>query len=376
VGTRALEVAQRLGIGVCAIAAKKNYQLLEEQARRFRPKIVSIYDSQAALRLKNNLKDSFIKVVSGEEGLLEASSRRDSDMVLNAISGISGLAPTLEAINAGKNISMANKESIVAAGEIIRENAKNKGVKILPVDSEHSAIFQCLEGAKKEKKDVKKIFLTASGGPFWGKSREYLEKATIKQTLCHPNWKMGKKITVDSASFMNKGLELIETTHLFDIAPEFIEILVHRQSIIHSMVQYRDNSVMAQMSSTDMGLPIQYAITWPEKFDSCVAELDFAELRNLSFEKFDEEIFKLPSICRNALKLGGTAPAFLVGAGEKAVELFLDSKISFLPMIDLIIETFSAYKPCKILSINDVMAANSDGQNSSLEIFFKSFARQ
>jgi 1-deoxy-D-xylulose-5-phosphate reductoisomerase len=370
VGTRALEIAKRFNINVCAIAGGKNYELMEKQAREFKPKIISMHDEKAALKLKENLKDTFIKIVSSEDGILEVASFKDSDMVLNAVGGISGLRPTIEAIHFGKNISIANKESIVAAGEIIKKAANDKGVKILPVDSEHSAIFQCLECSRK-KGDLKRVFLTASGGPFYGKSREDLRRVSIEETLAHPNWKMGKKITVDSASFMNKGLELIEASCLFEIPFQSIEILVHKESIIHSMVQYRDNSIIAQMSSIDMGLPIQHAILWPDRLDSDVVELDFVKLKSLSFAKFDEEVFELPSVCKKAIELGGTAPAFLVGADEKAVELFLDSKISFLEMMDLIKSVFSLYEFHEINSLDDALDANYKAQDLVLENFLK-----
>jgi 1-deoxy-D-xylulose-5-phosphate reductoisomerase len=288
-------------------------------------------------------------------------------MVLNAVSGIAGLRPTVAALEAKKNLALANKESIIAAGEIILQLAKKKKVMVLPVDSEHSAIFQCLECAKKQE-HVKKILLTASGGPFFGKNREDLKNVTVEDALCHPSWKnMGKKITIDSASLLNKGLELIEACKLFNIAPENIEVVIHRESIIHSMIQLKDSSVIAQAATADMGLPIQYALTYPKRCESDTKSLDFAQIKSLTFASPDEETFKLLPICRKVAQIGGTAPAFIVAVSEFVTERFIEKKISFLEMMDFIEKAFTSYKFKELLKIEDVFEA----RNEAIKLLFE-----
>ena len=275
IGTQALEVARRDGYKVNALAAGSNIKLLEEQAREFKPSLVAVFDENAARELENNLKDTDIKVLSGVEGVCEAATVK-GDIVLNAIVGIAGLKPTLAAIEAGKDIALANKETLVTGGELVMKAASQKGIKILPVDSEHSAIFQSIQGAPEN--SIKKILLTASGGPFYKKTREELENVTVKEALNHPNWSMGAKITIDSASLMNKGLEVIEAVHLFGVKAKDIEVLVHRQSIVHSGVELSDGAVIAQLGTPDMRLPIQYALTYPERSNYAFEKLSLADI--------------------------------------------------------------------------------------------------
>ncbi|MDR3178695.1 MAG: 1-deoxy-D-xylulose-5-phosphate reductoisomerase [Oscillospiraceae bacterium] len=369
IGINAIEIAKNLKINVCALAAKKNIASLEKQAREFKPKIVSVFEYDAALKLKKNLKDTFIKVVQGQEGLVDAINCDFSDTILNAIDGMSGLVPTFESIKAKKKLAIANKESIVAAGDLLFEAAKKNSVEILPIDSEHSAIFQCLQESKNKK--IKKIILTASGGPFLGKNKNYLKNAKVEEALCHPKWKMGKKNSIDSASFMNKGLEIIEAVNLFGIPSDNVEVIIHKESVIHSMVEYNDNSVIAQLSSPDMKLPIQYALTWPNRLKSDVKRLNLFQIGSFTFQKPDEKTFFLLEICRKAIKIGGTAPAFLTSVDEKAVELFLNSKVSFLSMMELISEAFSKHKPRKINFLEDIVKIDEEAKNLVLEIFNK-----
>jgi 1-deoxy-D-xylulose-5-phosphate reductoisomerase len=316
---------------------------------------VAVFEENAAKKLRENLADTNIKVLAGQLGLCAAACAAGAAKVFNSMAGIEALVPTLEAINQKKDIAIANKEILVCAGSLLMAAAKQKNVNILPVDSEHSAIFQCLEGCK-DKKFVKKLILTASGGPFWGKKTENLKNITVKDAIAHPNWKMGKKISVDSASLMNKGLELIEAVHLFGLSQDKIDVIIHRESVIHSMVEFEDNSVVAQISAPDMRLPIQYALTWPERDASLTREMDFAEVGNLSFAKPDEDSFVLVDLCRKAAQIGGTAPAFVCAADEEAVNLFLNEKISFLQMIDLIKRAFEYYSYKELTCVEDVFA--------------------
>lgn len=279
--------------------------------------------------LKTAVADTDTKVLSGKEGVKECAAIGDADTVLNSIVGIAGLAPTVEAISNKRNIALANKETLVAGGKFVMSKAKEKGVSILPVDSEHSAIFQCLQGMNK-KDELKSIILTASGGPFFGKTREELESVTVEQALKHPNWEMGAKITVDSASMMNKGLELIEAVWLFDVHPDMIDIVVHRESIIHSLIEYNDNSVIAQLGVPDMRIPIQYALTYPDRFESPVKKLNLWDYQNLTFYKPDYDTFECLNLCKKAITMGGLYPCVANGANEMANELFRKGKIGFL----------------------------------------------
>ena len=355
IGTQALEVCRRDGYRVTALAAGSNITLLEKQAREFKPLRVAVFDSEKAKELKIKLKDTDIKVLSGVEGVCE-TAQGEGDIVLNSIVGIAGLRPTLSAIEAGKTIALANKETLVTGGEIVNRKAREKGVKILPVDSEHSAIFQSIQGAPE--KSVKKILLTASGGPFFGKKRKDLENVTVKEALNHPNWSMGAKITIDSATLMNKGLEVIEAVHLFGLPAKDIEVLVHRQSIVHSGVELSDGAVIAQLGTPDMRLPIQYALTYPERSDYAFEHLSLADIGTLTFEKPDTETFRCLPICIEAINAGGLAPAAVNGANEEAVRLFLEGKIKFLQIADLVEKALLNVNNKKEFNLDDILAAD------------------
>lgn len=355
IGVQALEVAERNGYKVTALAAGKNTELLEKQARKFKPDVVAVSDNNAANDLKIRLADTSVKVLSGEEGVC-AAAQYEGDIVLNAIVGIAGLRPTLAAINAGKTIALANKETLVAGGEIVNRRLDETGVKLLPVDSEHSAIFQSLQGAPKG--SLKKILLTASGGPFYGKTKKELESVTVKDALNHPNWSMGAKITVDSATLMNKGLEVIEAVRLFDVSPDDIEVLVHRQSIVHSGIELSDGAVIAQLGTPDMRLPIQYALTYPERADFAFEHLSLADIGTLTFSKPDMDTFRCLPICIEAVKRGGLAPAAVNGANEEAVALFLSGKIKFLQIAEMAEKALNSVNNKKEYTIEDVFEAD------------------
>lgn len=328
IGTQTLDVAETCGVPVAALAAHKNVDLLEQQARIFHPHLVAAADSAAASALKQRLADTEIRVLAGEEGVKAAASLPQADTVVTALVGIAGLEPTLAAIDAGKRVALANKETLVCAGPLVMARAKEKGAEIVPVDSEHSAIFQCLQGS--HGKEVKRILLTASGGPFFGKSRRELASVTPARALKHPNWSMGAKVTIDSATLMNKGLELLEAMSLFSVPPEQIQILIHRESILHSAVEYCDHSVIAQLGAPDMRLPIQYALFWPDRVPGPARELDLFSCGGLSFAQPDLDTFRCLALAIQAAKEGGTAPTILNGANEVAVSKFLEEKIGFL----------------------------------------------
>lgn len=358
IGTQSLDVVRELGIKVSALAAYKNIKLLESQIREFKPKVVAVYDNQAADALRKNVCDMSINILDGMEGLCEVASVDDADMVLNAVVGMVGLKPTLSAIRAKKDIALANKETLVAGGALVMSEAKKNNVKILPVDSEHSAIFQCLQGCK-SKDMVKKLILTASGGPFFGRTTRELKNITPAHALKHPNWNMGAKITIDSATMMNKGLEIIEAAWLFDMSPSDIDVVVHRESIVHSLVQYKDNSVIAQLGVPDMRIPIQYAITWPERHKSPVKELDLTEICSLSFFKPDYKTFECLSVCMEAIKTGGLAPAAANGANEEAVKMFLNGKISFLDIGKLVKGAVQNQPYKEVTTLDDILSADN-----------------
>lgn len=328
IGVQALEVARLHNLRVEALTAGSRVDIIENQIREFSPAVAAVADEKAAADLKIRVADTATKVLSGAEGVKECAAC-GAESVLNSIVGIAGLAPTVAAIEAGSDIALANKETLVAGGKFVMGLAKEKGVKIYPVDSEHSAIFQSLQGCT-EKKQIKRLILTASGGPFFGKTKKDLEGVTLEQALNHPNWSMGAKITIDSATMMNKGLELIEAAWLFDMAAKDIDIVVHRQSIVHSLVEYVDNSVIAQLGVPDMRIPIQYALTYPDRFVSPVRQLDLTEFGTLTFEKPDYETFACLNLCRCAIEKGGLYPAAVNAANEKANELFRQGKIRFL----------------------------------------------
>ncbi|NLA73189.1 MAG: 1-deoxy-D-xylulose-5-phosphate reductoisomerase [Clostridiales bacterium] len=334
IGTQALDVIKRCGYSVSALAVHSNITLLEQQARCFSPSIVAVIDEKAAADLKIKLKDTSIRVLSGLEGVCEAA-RADGEITLNAIVGIAGLRPTLSAIEAKKTVALANKETLVAGGSLVMSAAKKNNISILPIDSEHSAVFQCLQGAPPERA-LKRVILTASGGPFFGKSRKELESVKAEDALKHPNWEMGAKITIDSATMFNKGLELIEAVWLFDIEPSNIDIVVHRESIVHSLIEFDDNSVIAQMGYPDMRLPIQYALTFPKRYRSLQKQLNLADVGTLSFYKPDYDTFIGMDICRKAITKGGLYPAAANSANEQANLLFRQGKISFLQIGDIV----------------------------------------
>jgi len=333
IGRQTLAAAGYLNIPVRAISGNKNISLLEEQARKFRPALVAVYEEDNAKRLRTALGDTDIKVVSGIGGLVECASEY-GECVVTAVSGSVGLRPTLAAIDKGKRIALANKETLVCAGEIVMRRAKEKGAEILPVDSEHSAIFQCLE-AQGGKRALRRILLTGSGGPFRGKTLSELENVTPAMAVAHPNWSMGAKISVDSATLMNKGLEFIAAMRLFSAEPEEIRVIIHPESIIHSMVEFRDGSVMAQMAVPDMGLPIRYALCYPDREDSEMAVPDFAQLSRLTFYEPDLVNFPCLALAMDCAKRGGAAPAVLSAANEEAVALFLAEKIRFTRIYEL-----------------------------------------
>lgn len=358
IGTQSLDiVSQSPDINVLGLCANNNIKLLEEQARRFLPRLVCVYNEKKASELKVKLADTSVRVTGGADGLCEVAAMDGTDTVLTAVMGFAGLAPTVEAIKCGKNIALANKETMVAAGDFVTSLAKKHGVSILPVDSEHSAIFQSLEGMHK-KNQVKKLILTASGGPFYKKKRKELVNITPEQALKHPNWSMGAKITIDSSTLVNKGLEVIEARWLFDMAPEKIDVLVHPQSIIHSMVEYIDGAVIAQLGVPDMHLPIAYALTYPDRMPIGGDALDLAEIGTLTFDKPDTQTFPALSLAYEALKAGGTMCAVYNGADEAAVSLFFEGKIKYLDIADVIEGAMRAYTNTDAGSMKNICAAD------------------
>ena len=357
IGRQTAAVAEHLGLRVSALSAQRKIDLLEEQTRKFRPSFVAVYDEEAAKRFKIAVADMDVRVGTGLEGLIEAASLEESDCVVTAVSGAIGLKPTLEAIARKKRIALANKETLVCAGSLVMAAAKEHGAEIVPVDSEHSAIFQCLQGSPGSHA-FKRILLTASGGPFFGKTREELRDVTPEQALKHPNWSMGAKITIDSSTLMNKGLEVIEAAWLFDKRVNEIEVVVHRESIIHSAVEFCDNSVIAQLGTPDMRIPIQYAISYPDRAPSPAKPLDLFEVGKLSFYRPDTETFVCLAACQEAMRRGGLAPAAANGANEKAVELFLAKKIRFLDIGQYVWEAMERQPKVDSFTVEDVLACD------------------
>jgi 1-deoxy-D-xylulose-5-phosphate reductoisomerase len=359
IGTQALDILSKYPeFSILALSANDNIDLLAKQALRFRPEIVAVTNSSKAASLKEKLPDD-IKVTSGKEALVELATLRKADIILISVVGISGLEATLAAIQSGKDIALANKETLVAGGQLVMEAAKRSGSKILPVDSEHSAIFQCLQGTA-DQKAVDKILLTASGGPFRGFDYESLKKVTVEDALKHPRWSMGRKISIDSATLMNKGLEVIEARWLFDVRPEQMEVLVHPQSIVHSMVQFVDGSVLAQLGATDMRLPILYALSWPNRLQADLPLIDFVKLGSLTFEKPDFETFPCLPLAYEALKIGGTMPAVLNATNETAVEMFLQSAIDFIEIPKLIEKSMIVHKTKLNPTLEDILQADQE----------------
>lgn len=357
IGTQTLDVADKLNLKVSALTASTNIKLLEEQVRKYKPELAVVFNEVKAKEFKDNIKDTNTRVLSGMDGLIEAATLKNADLVVNSVVGMVGLKPTLAAANAKKNIAFANKETLVTGGKLVCDAVKKNGVKLLPVDSEHSAIFQCLQGMP-EKKMLKKLILTASGGPFFGKTVEDLKNVTVNEALNHPNWSMGAKITIDSATMMNKGLEIIEARWLFDVQPENIDVVVHRESIIHSLIEYVDNSVIAQLGLPDMRIPIQYAITYPKRYESPVGELSLAQIGKMTFFEPDYDTFKCLRACKKALSLGGVETAIANGANEEANRLFREGKITFLEIGDLVMGAIDNIDNFEPLCVDDVLEAD------------------
>ena len=365
IGTQALQVVDDLrgikDIYVSAITGNSNTELLEAQARKYNPQIVVTADEEKYSDLKCRLSDTACKVLCGQEGLCAAATVDDAEMVLSAIVGFAGLGPTMKAIENKKNIALANKETLVTAGALFTDAVEKYGVRLLPVDSEHSAIFQSMQGGNRS--EVKKILLTASGGPFFGKTREELADIKKEQALKHPNWEMGAKITIDSATLMNKGLEIIEAKWLFDVELENIEVVVHRESIIHSMVEFCDTSIIAQMSVPSMKHPIQYAFTYPERLPSPDKTVSFADLGKMSFFEPDEDTFRCLALAKKAGKMGGIMPTVLNAANEVAVDAFLKDKIGFLYIADYVENVMVRYKNKLIPTLEDIIEADKSVRN-------------
>lgn len=366
IGTQTLDVVDKLNLNVVALTASTNIELLEEQVRKYKPQLAVVYDEEKAKIFKNNIKDTDTLVLSGMDGLVSAAAIESAELVLNSVVGMVGLKPTIAAANAKKDIALANKETLVAGGKLVTDAVKNNGVKLLPVDSEHSAIFQCLQGMPNSK-CLKKLILTASGGPFFGKTADELKNVTIEQALNHPNWSMGAKITVDSATMMNKGLEIIEASRLFDVSGENIDVVVHRESIIHSMIEYSDNSVIAQLGLPDMRIPIQYAVTYPERYPSPVGELNLSQIGKLTFYEPDYDTFKCLNACKKALSMGGAATAIANGANEEANMLFRQGKISFLDIGELVSGAVDSIKNFEPKTVDDVLSADKLARQYVLE---------
>lgn len=367
IGTQALNVAEKLNIDVVALTANKNIKLLEKQTRKFKPNLVCISDESLYKELKMNLNDCFVRVVCGVDGLCEAASLNSVDIILNAVVGIAGLMPTMCAIKNNNNVALANKETLVTGGHLIMEAAKKHNCKILPVDSEHSAIFQCIQGNKQ--KQISKIILTASGGPFFKKDRNFLKKATVEDALNHPNWNMGNKISIDSATMMNKGLELIEAVWLFNKNPEDIEIVIHPQSVLHSAVEYVDGSIIGQLGVPDMCLPIQYALTYPDRVDSSVKSLSLTDYKNLNFYNPDYENFKCINICKEAISKGGLYPTIVNAANEVAVELFLNGKIGFLDIEKCVEAAMKMKNVDELKSISSILEIDKKTRSFVIDYF-------
>jgi 1-deoxy-D-xylulose-5-phosphate reductoisomerase len=357
IGTQALDVADFSGYDVHALAFGSNIRLGEEQIRKFKPEFVAVSDQKAAKLLRIAVADTETTIVDGDDCVCRMIPELQSDVCINAISGFNGLRPTLQAIRQFDRIGLANKETIVAAGEIVKKSAAENRCEIIPVDSEHSAIFQCLEGNRK--KEIRRILLTCSGGPFFGATADRLKNVTVADALGHPTWKMGAKITIDSATLMNKGLELIEAMHLFDVAPEKIEVVIHRESIIHSMVEYSDKAVLAQLGVSDMRIPIQYAVTYPERIESPGEPLDFFKIGKLTFFEPDRAAFPLLALAEKTAQKGGILPCVMNAANEEAVAWFLKEKIKFTEISELVCEVVDNYRNKNDFTLSDIEEANT-----------------
>ena len=369
IGRQTIAVAEHIGMPVAALTANRKIDMLEEQARRLHPKFVAVYDEEAAKQFKIAVADTDIQVGSGMEGLIQATTMEETDCVVTAVSGAVGLKPTLAAIDARKRIALANKETLVCAGDIVMARAAEKGAEIVPVDSEHSAIFQCLMG--REKGELRKILLTGSGGPFRGKARAELEDVTPEQAVKHPNWSMGAKISVDSATMMNKGLEFVEAMHLFGVTPDDIQVVIHPQSVIHSMVELVDGTVIAQLGVPDMGLPIQLALTYPQRCPSMFSRLDFTTLQSLSFEAPDYEKTPCLKLAMDCARIGGTAPCVMSAANEVAVGLFLRHQLGYNRIYDAAASAVEKVGVVKNPDLETILAADAAARTYVLEKFSK-----
>ncbi len=368
IGTQALEVIKNLkNIKIIALSANKNIELLEKQVRRVKPLMVCVFDKKKAIEFKEIIKDLNIKVLFGLEGLIELACYKDYDILLNSLVGSIGLLPTIKAIENKKDIALANKETLVTAGEIVMQKAKENNISIYPIDSEHSAIFQCLQGGNI--KEVSKIILTASGGAFRDyESIEQLKNVTISDALKHPNWSMGKKITIDCATLMNKGLEVIEAKHLFDLPLEKIDVLIHPESIIHSMIEYEDSAIIAQLGTPDMKVPIQYALTYPKRIKNDFEKLDFFKIKSLTFKEPNYKLFPCLKLAFDAIKIGKTMPAVLNASNEIAVLKFLKGEISFNDIPILIKKAMMQHIPKEKYKLEDIIAADEWARGYTLNL--------
>ena len=360
IGTQSLEVCEKHGFDIVALAAHSSVGLLSEQVRKFKPKYVCIFNDEKYSELKTTLADMDVEILCGMEGLCKIAALEENDIVLNSVVGMVGLLPTLTAINAGKDVALANKETLVAGGTLVTALAEEKGVKIYPVDSEHSAIFQCLQGNKRSQ--LSRIILTASGGPFFGYSYDQLRNVTKADALKHPNWDMGNKITIDSATLMNKGLEFIEAKWLFDLDPEQIEIVVHRQSVIHSAVEYDDYAVIAQPGVPDMKIPIQYALTYPDRYECPTKRLSLTDYGTLTFAKPDYDTFKCLSAAIEGITRGGAYPCLINSANEEAVRAFLHDEIKFIQIGEIVSSVLDKFPQSEIKCYEDVMSADKQAR--------------
>lgn len=368
IGRQTLDVADKLHISVAALAASRNVELLEAQCRKYRPELAVLYEKDAAEELKRRLSDSNITVLSGMEGLLAAAALGSADTVVTAVSGMIGLRPTLAAIAARKRIALANKETLVCAGELVMREAARCGAQIIPVDSEHSAIFQCLMGCQ-DRGEIRRLILTCSGGPFFGRTREELSGVTREDALRHPNWRMGPKITVDCATLMNKGLELIEAMRLYALPPEKVTAVIHRQSIVHSLVEFCDGAMLAQLGTPDMRIPIGLALTYPARAENPAQPLDLLTCPPLSFQSPDESVFRCFRLAKQAARQGGTACAVLNGANEAAVGLFLQDRLGFLAIADAVETALNAVPQRACAALEDAL----DADRQARDIVFSRF---
>ena len=367
VGIQALDVARERGFLVDFLSANRNVELMEKYAREFTPRAIAMSDPEAARDLKTRLSDTSVKIYATDEGIEEGIATSRSEVVVNSILGEAGLKPSLAVINSGKRLALANKESLVIAGNIVMSAARDKGVEIIPVDSEHSAIFQSLKSGKRE--EIRKILLTASGGPFFGMSKDELKGVTLAQTLAHPTWKMGRKITVDSATLMNKGFEIIEAVHLFGVPADKVEVVVHRESILHSAVEYIDNSIIAELSVPDMRMCVQYAVDYPDRCVSASDRLDLFKIGALTFKRPDTEAFPFLDLAREAITLGGAVPAVMNAADEVAVAAFLDGRISFADIFRIVTETVHGMRDAgEIRSLDGIISADREARIRAKEL--------